>query len=505
MSAQTGRTGPGGTPAAPLFPQFECDGVLFGPDYMEVPLAGLIGGTNPECDTCSVHASDVGKTWWVGVVPSVGECSYTLAVKLNGTNVAGSPWTGTVDASNGEVQTPATGETRMVLQYFPGTLRRSAPPVSDLWAWWDGYLQKREPDGLLIWAPGGYVVSDASPGTHMVSAGEVNAWWMVGPEAWETYDRGGTAPMYNIWYDILPDASPKPGDQSGAHIPAQMTFSFQTADTNPKANYQWSVVRNTSASRRAYSGDASTTAAISQAFHGTDITWVYRKGPLGGSADICIDGTDAGHKVATVSCYNATTQWQQTWTSGALSDADHTICIMNSGVAGAGGGCYIYHDKFVAAHDHAEQTDPTNYGACRNMENNLDGMTLYKWGRVASASAHGDFYMGEASTAALAAFTFSGDSIDLVYRRGPLGGNAKVYIDGVDKGTVNMYDATTQWWNNATNPAVTAYTGLGTGTHTMMVANTGVKGTGGGYYVYIDAFRYPSGTGTYYEEWDYPW
>jgi hypothetical protein len=179
---------------------------------------------------------------------------------------------------------------------------------------------------------------------------------------------------------------------------------------------------------------------------------------------------------------------------------------MNSGVAGAGGGTYIYHDNFQASHDsvEADAANDATYGACRNFENNMDGMTLYKWPIVANASAHGGTYAGEPSTVALAAFTFSGDSIDLVYRRGSLGGSAQVYIDGINKGTVNMYNATTQWWNNAT-PAVTAYSGLGTGTHTIMVANSGVAGTGGGTYVYIDAFRYPSGTGTYYEDWDYAW
>jgi len=517
-------TGPGGVPAAPVFPQYECDGLLFTPDYIDNSPAGLYAGTNPQVDTWTVRAADIGQTFWIGVSPYVGDCPYSLAITLNGIEQPGWPKTGTSCPIDGEFQTPATGEVRTVFQYFPGTLTRtSVPPTSNVWGSWDVYMQERKPGGVLRiddWTTQ-YVVNgtDAAVGggavgtdiqTYNVTAPFVNSWWNMNQELWGTADHTGTSPMYNTWTDIVNDTYMKPGGQPDSSMPMQATWSFQTADTNPKANYQWGVVRNTSASERAYSGEPSTLARISASFYtatnGT-ITWVYRKGSLGGSADIYIDGTAAGNKVATVSQYNATTQWKQTWTSGALASGAHTIYIMNNGVAGAGGGTYVYHDNFQASHDsvEADAANDATYGACRNFENNMDGMTLYKWGVVANASAHGGTYAGEPSTQALAAFTFSGDSIDLVYRRGSLGGSAKVYIDGIDKGTVNMYNATTQWWNNATSPAVTAYSGLGTGTHTIMVANSGVAGTGGGTYVYIDAFRYPSGTGTYYEDWDYAW
>jgi hypothetical protein len=518
-------TGPGGVPAAPLFPQYECDGLLFTPDYVDNTPTGLYSGSNPESDTWTVRAGDIGQTFWIGVSPYVGDIPYTLDIKLNGIAQPGWPKTGNAYPIDGEFQTPALGEWRTVFQYFPGTLTRtSVPPTSNVWGSWDVYGQERVPGGVLrindlttqyvvngadAQVGGGAVGTDIQ--TYNVTAPFVNAWWNINQELWGTADRTGTSPMYNTWNDIVNDTYMKPAGQPDSVMPMQATYSFQTADANPKTNYQWPVVRNTSASERAYSTQPSTAGVISASFYtatnGT-ITWVYRKGSLGGSADIYIDGTDVGHRVAAgVSCYNAASQWKQTWTSGALTAGAHTIYVMNSGLVGAGGGTFIYHDNFQAPHDsvEADAANDATYGACRNFENNMDGMTLYKPARPQNAAAHGGYYSAEPSTAGLAAFTFSGASIDLVYRRGSLGGSARVYIDGYDKGTVGMYNATTQWWNNATSPAVTAYTGLGTGTHTIMVANTGVAGAGGGTYVYIDAFRYPSGTGTYYEEWDYTW
>ena len=66
------------------------------------------------------------------------------------------------------------------------------------------------------------------------------------------------------------------------------------------------------------------------------------------------------------------------------------------------------------------------------------------WQGVADGSASGGSYRVSDTTSDNAKFTFTGTSVKWVYVTGPDEGNAKVTIDGKNKGTVNLYSASPQ-------------------------------------------------------------
>ena len=67
------------------------------------------------------------------------------------------------------------------------------------------------------------------------------------------------------------------------------------------------------------------------------------------------------------------------------------------------------------------------------------------WVRSGNALAHGSSTRYSLSAGASASYTFTGSSIGWVATRGPNRGSAKVYIDGVYAGTVNLHATAFQW------------------------------------------------------------
>ncbi len=79
-------------------------------------------------------------------------------------------------------------------------------------------------------------------------------------------------------------------------------------------------------------------------------------------------------------------------------------------------------------------------------------------------------------------FTFYGDVVTYYYTRASNRGIARVMIDGISYGTINLYSATTLWQQSTT------YSGLGSGIHTIHISIDG-PGAGGGSFIDIDAIR----------------
>ncbi len=67
---------------------------------------------------------------------------------------------------------------------------------------------------------------------------------------------------------------------------------------------------------------------------------------------------------------------------------------------------------------------------------------------------------------AKATFSFSGDSVDVISTKGPIMGSIGILIDGVYKGNVSLNDP-----NYLFQQTVAAYTGLGTGSHTLEIVS----------------------------------
>ena len=79
--------------------------------------------------------------------------------------------------------------------------------------------------------------------------------------------------------------------------------------------------------------------------------------------------------------------------------------------------------------------------------------------------------------------TFSGASIDWITAKGRGYGQASVTIDGVPKGTVDLY-ASAMTWRSAV-----PYTGLSAGAHTMVIKVLGTKNAAAtGTRIVVDGF-----------------
>jgi hypothetical protein len=111
-------------------------------------------------------------------------------------------------------------------------------------------------------------------------------------------------------------------------------------------------------------------------------------------------------------------------------------------------------------------------------------VTVQGWRKVAVTAAKGGSYLTENRRGAYATWTFSGTSFGAWLVAGPTFGYAKVYVDGVLKGTFNQYASAARF------TSVRVIKGLAAGTHKVKVVVTGTKGSklAKGAYVGVDAF-----------------
>lgn len=255
--------------------------------------------------------------------------------------------------------------------------------------------------------------------------------------------------------------------------------------------------------------------------------WYASKGPYGGYAYVYLNQTfqhdptvtpAAGtpSPTATISLYNATDQDNvPVYTISPLPANTNSIDIMGWDMKAAAqstpagsGGTFVYHDAYTVGPDTITATDwqasPGPQATATTVsfpnlrfENNTDGQTQYYWPVLqGSYNRVGTTYPADvswcSSTRSACALAFQGTSITYFYVKEPTGGTANVYIDGVLMGQVNEYNA-----SELTNQSVTYNTFASTSTlgnwHMILIRNSGIKGGGGGYRIFLDGFAVPSG------------
>jgi hypothetical protein len=183
----------------------------------------------------------------------------------------------------------------------------------------------------------------------------------------------------------------------------------------------------------------------------TSIGWITRTGPDQGEASVSIDGVSKG----TFDLYAASAV-RITKSFLGLAHTAHTISIKVLGTKNAASsGAGVALDAFRVGTASTQESAPAiGYDTWRNTNSvNADGGSY----RVASAAP------------AKVSLSFTGTGIDWVTARGKAYGRATVTIDGVLKGTVDLY-APAQAWKT-----VIAYAGLGPGTHTLVIQVLGLK------------------------------
>ena len=463
---------PGSPSSRPVFPEAEVNGVVQTDNgsepYWDVDIGALYSGSNPEIGSWAVTA---GVPIYISVVGYAGDVNYEL--KLESSSKQNGPWTpvatytGAATGANGEAYIPNSGTWFSVLQQWAGTL------PTNIWANWDDYVEAKPPDRQsslaynysIEWVSG--VASEVA-----VTAALADKTWVVAPQIWNSSLNPA------VW-NLEGDTYPKPGDLTNTQAPVWYTYSFPVDAKAQAPAYFFGTVNNAASSMRTFSMESNVKASITTEFYGTSVAWKYTKAPKGGVAKVLIDGAPPAQN-PTVDQYAAAldTAGLTTWTG--LADGPHTITVgSNSTKNPASGGLYLYHDAFVAK---GNATDTT-----LSAENNHDGFTTYAWGKVSPPAGptnpSGGSYSMESSVGAATAFTFSGTEVTWKYTKAPKGGVARVYIDGVDKGTVDLYSAT------LTYQATAPFPNLSPGWHTILIKNNNTKNpASGGLYLYSDAF-----------------
>ncbi len=213
----------------------------------------------------------------------------------------------------------------------------------------------------------------------------------------------------------------------------------------------WSGIADPASSggTRRTSGLANSTAQVG--FNGRSITWLTRKGPAQGRATVTIDGINKG----TVDLYASSLQAQAPVTFGNLASRSHQMVIKVVGTANAAStGTAVDVDAFVAGGN--------------TMQDNGGQISFDGWRRSSASAASGGSYHWNAAANRTASFSFVGTRVDWVTATGPFG-KATVTIDGVAKGTVDLYAKTTAW------RVVKSFAGLARGPHTVVVKALGTK------------------------------
>jgi hypothetical protein len=229
-------------------------------------------------------------------------------------------------------------------------------------------------------------------------------------------------------------ANPKGGatitDLAGNPL-AGMSKAFRALTTvqekSVAARYSWRVLRNASAFGGVYQTAHAAGASVTYRFTGSGITWYTVKAPNQGIARVYVDGV----KKATVNNYAATTAFKIGRTVTGLTSAKHRLRIVVAGRRGSsnGTGSYVAVDAVKVA-GRSVVTNPALAG---------------KWRFAAVKVASGGFVATGELAGETVSTRFKGTSIAWYTSTGRNRGIAKVYVDGVLRGTYDLYRSSTTY------------------------------------------------------------
>ncbi len=211
---------------------------------------------------------------------------------------------------------------------------------------------------------------------------------------------------------------------------------------------------------------------VSLSFTGSAVTWVTITGEGMGKAQTLIDGVDMG----TVDLYSASTVYRVKQQFTGLTEGPHTIVVQVTGEKNPSSwGTLVAIDAFAY----------TSAGVVTVKQENWPVVQYNNWIGRTAAEANGGAYRVNSSTGVVK-LEFMGDRINWITAKGPMRGQAEVFIDGVSRGIVDLYQATAEW------QVAIPFTGLGSWVHTIEVRPLGTKNPlSGGTTVTVDAVKGP--------------
>jgi hypothetical protein len=202
-------------------------------------------------------------------------------------------------------------------------------------------------------------------------------------------------------------------------------------------------------------------------FTGTSVNWIGLRGPNAGIARVFIDGTLR----ATVDLYEPFALQAVVFSASGLANASHALRIEVTGLHNSAStdsivavDAFDTRARFEETHSSLNYTETWEVTVSRAWS---EKTAVFTW-----------------VTDAHAIFNFTGTSVRWISYRGPLGGIARVYLDGIFVRDIDTYAA------DETHQAIMyEATGLAPGSHVLTIVNTGqMNPLSRNPYISVDAF-----------------
>jgi uncharacterized protein YkwD len=237
---------------------------------------------------------------------------------------------------------------------------------------------------------------------------------------------------------------------------------------------------NWSASGGSYYYATSPGASVNVAFNGTYVAWVAKKGRGYGKALVSLDG---GAPV-TVDLYSSRDLYKQkVYDTGLLDDTAHTLSIYWLGQKNAAASGYVIDVDTIDVFGTPTAAPTAKPITWLYQQNDSRISYLGPWATRWTASASGGSFYYTSTKGAAAVVNFTGTSVDLLAKKGPVYGRVEICLDGAAPQIVDLYAPA-----DAFGQSVYKQVGLADGSHTLSIKCTGDKAeASGGYVVDIDA------------------
>ncbi len=219
-------------------------------------------------------------------------------------------------------------------------------------------------------------------------------------------------------------------------------------------------------------------ARVSMTFTGTGIAWIGVSDGWAGLATVYLDGS-----MKVVDTYGHRGYQQALFSATGLSAGPHTLSIEVTHERGPGtDGSWVWIDAFDIENG-APVPGNLTASAGRVEENNPALVYQGRWyanTNPAHSGGHATLAMDAASKMSI---NFNGTGISWIAYRDEWSGIARVYLDGVEKSTIDNY------LSPAGQRVVYSIGGLPSGSHSLMIEVTGTHNQSSkGSWVWLDAF-----------------
>jgi hypothetical protein len=225
-------------------------------------------------------------------------------------------------------------------------------------------------------------------------------------------------------------------------------------------------------------------------FTGTGVQWIGFRDQWSGIAQVYLDGVLKG----TVDTYSASERAQAVvYSLSGLSNASHSLTLVVTGTRNAkSGGAWVWVDAFdVSVPSTTTTTAPSPAALTASstpirIEQNASAV-VYSGGawftNTTSPSSGGSAVLSTDGNAR-ATVTFTGTAVKWIGYRDEWSGNARVYVDGVLKATIDTYASPSQ-----AQAVLYTATGLGSGVHSLTIEVAGTHdAVSAGSWIWVDAF-----------------